>query len=117
MKITIYHNPRWSKSRKTLQILNEAGKDCSVIEYLKNTPTSNELKSIFCKMDIHPSKCVRKNEADFKENNLNQYLNDGNKLIEMMIKYPKIIERPIVVSTKGAIIARPPEKILEILWI
>ena len=85
MSITIYHNPRWGKSRKTLQILNELGKDCSVVEYLKNTP------------------------------NINQFLNDENKLIEMMFKYPKIIERPIVVTKKGAVIARPPEKVFDIL--
>ena len=95
--------------------MNEAGKDCTVIEYLKNTPTIEELKSIFNKIDIHPSKCIRKNETDFKENNLNQYIENENKLIEMMVKYPKIIERPIVVSSKGAVIARPPEKIFEIL--
>ena len=115
--IKVYHNPRWGKSRITLQILNESGKDCTVIEYLKNTPTIEELKSIFNKMDIFPSKCIRKNETDFKENNLNQYIENENKLIEMMVKYPKIIERPIVVSSKGAVIARPPEKIFEILWI
>ena len=116
MKITIYHNPGWSKSRKALQILNEAGKDCSVIEYLKDTPTEEELKTIFNRMNIHPSECIRKNEADFKENNLNQYLSDGNKLVKMMMKYPKIIERPIVISSKGAVIARPPERIFKILW-
>ena len=66
-------------------------------------------------MDIHPSKCIRKNEADFKENNLNQYIENENKLIEMMVKYPKIIERPIVVSSRGVVIARPPERIFEIL--
>ena len=95
--------------------MNESGKDCSVIEYLKNTPSKDEFKTIFNIMGIHPSGCIRKNEIDFKENNLHQYLDDENKLIEMMIKYPKIIERPIVVTDKGAVIARPPEKIFEVL--
>ena len=115
MGIKVYHNPRWGKSRKTLQILNELGKDCSIIEYLKNTPNKNELKSIFKKLGLSPAECIRKNESDFKENNLNQFLNDENKLIEMMFKYPKIIERPIVVTKKGAVIARPPEKVFDIL--
>ena len=116
MKTTIYHNPRWSKSRQTLQILNEAGKDCSVIEYLKETPTKNQLKSIFKKIGIHPKEGIRKNESDFKENNTDVDLSNENQLFRLMNQFPKIIERPIVVTKKGAVIARPPEKVLEILW-
>ena len=115
MKIKVYHNPRCSKSRKSLEILNELGKEYSVIEYLKDTPTIDELRSIYKKMGLHPSYCIRKNETEFKENNLNRYLEDSEKMIEMMVKYPKIIERPIVVTEGKAIIARPPEKLIEIL--
>ena len=115
MKITVYHNPRCSKSRKSLEILNELGREYSVVEYLKNLPTKDELKSIYEKIGTHPSNCVRKNETDFKENNLKQYLDDADKIIEMMIKFPKIIERPIVVTEDKAIIARPPEKLVDIL--
>ena len=95
--------------------MNESGKDCSVIEYLKNTPSEDKLKIIFSKMGIRPSECIRKNEAEFKENNLSQYLDDDNKLIEMMVQYPNIIERPIVITDKGAVIARPPENVFKIL--
>jgi len=95
--------------------LNESGKDCSVVEYLKNTPSKDELKIIFDKMGIRPSECVRRNEPEFKENNLSQYLDEDNKLIEMMAQYPKIIERPIVITDKGAVIARPPENVFKIL--
>ena len=70
MDITIYHNPRWGKSRQTLQILNEAGKDCTVIEYLKETPSSRELEAVFKKIGIPPSEGIRKNETEFKENNI-----------------------------------------------
>ena len=115
MSITVYHNPRWGKSRKTLQILNEAGKDCTVIEYLKDIPSKETLKTIYKKIGIHPSEGIRKNETDFKENNISLNLNDENKLLKSMVQFPKIIERPIVVTKKGAVIARPPEKIFEIL--
>ena len=115
MNITIYHNPRWGKSRQTLQILNEAGKDCTVIEYLKETPSSQELKTIFKKIGISPSEGIRKNEAEFKENNIILHINDKEKLLNLMAQFPKIIERPIVVTEKGAVIARPPEKVFEIL--
>tara|TARA_Y100000590_G_C15711689_1_gene1010481 strand:- start:1521 stop:1808 length:288 start_codon:yes stop_codon:yes gene_type:complete len=95
--------------------LNESGKDCTVIEYLKEIPTEDELKVIFNTLKINPSDGIRKNEAEFKENNLNQYINDKDKMIKSMVKFPKIIERPIVVTPKGAVIARPPERVFEIL--
>ena len=95
--------------------MNESGKDCTVIEYLKDTPSKDELKNIFNKIGIHPSEGLRKNELDFKENNLSLYLDDVDKLIEMMVQYPKIIERPIVLTDKGAVIARPPENVHKIL--
>jgi len=95
--------------------LNEAGKDCTVIEYLKDIPSKETLKTIYKKIGIHPSEGIRKNETDFKENNISLNLNDENKLLKSMVQFPKIIERPIVVTKKGAVIARPPEKIFEIL--
>jgi len=95
--------------------LNEAGKDCTVIEYLKNTPSKDELREMFNKMGIRPAGCVRKNELEFKENNLSQYLDNDDKLLEMMVRYPKIIERPIILTDKGAVIGRPPENIHKIL--
>ena len=95
--------------------MNETGKDCSVIEYLKETPTKEQLKSIFKKIGIHPKEGIRKNESDFKENNTDIDLSNENQVLNLMRQFPKIIERPIVVTTKGAVIARPPEKILGIL--
>ena len=111
----IYHNPRWGKSRKSVEILDNKEIKYNVIEYLKVPPTAKELKDILKLLNIRPIQAIRKNENEFRENNLNQFIEDDEALIRMMIKYPKIIERPIIIIGKKAVIGRPPENIYEII--
>ena len=111
----IYHNPNWSKSRKSVEILNNAGVSFSIIKYLKDVPTPEQIKNICFMLDIRPMHLVRKSEKDYKENNIEAILEDDNKLVDKMIRYPKLIERPIIIIGNKAVIGRPPEKIFEIL--
>lgn len=109
----IYHNPRCRKSREALQILEESGKDFQVIKYLDEVPSKEELKSILEKLDYKPAELVRKTEKVWKENYKGKNLSD-DELIEAMLTYPKLIERPIVVTSVKAVVGRPPEKIKEL---
>ena len=112
---TIYHNPRWGKSRKTLRLLRDNGIEPNIIEYLKNIPTTDELKNLSVKLEKHPKDFVRKGEADFKENGIAGLLDNDEALIHSMAQFPKIIERPIVVTGDKAVIGRPPENVLDLL--
>ncbi len=110
MTIQIYHNPSCSKSRLTLQILNDKNLNPQVIEYLKNTPTAAELKEIFKKLGMTALQVARKHEDEFKQAGLNDDSSD-DEVIAAMEKFPKLIERPIVVNGNKAAIGRPPENI------
>ncbi len=110
----IYHNPRCSKSRQTLQIINEAGVEPEIIEYLNDVPSKEELKSVIELLGIKPYDLLRRGEADFKENYKGKDLTD-EQWVEAMIKYPKLIERPIVVKGKKAVLGRPPENVKDLL--
>ncbi|SFN64658.1 arsenate reductase [Bizionia echini] len=112
--ITIYHNNRCSKSRTGLQILKNSGKPFEVVTYLEDVPSENELKNIISLLGIKPIELVRKNEAIWKEQYKETELSDAD-LISAMVKNPKLIERPIIINGKQAVIGRPPEKILDIL--
>jgi len=112
--IKIYHNNRCSKSRCGLQILEDSGKDFEVVKYLEDTPSIDELTELIKLLGISPLQLVRKGEAIWKENFKTKQLSD-NELIEAMVKYPKLIERPIVINRNKAVIGRPPERILEII--
>lgn len=112
--ITIYHNNRCSKSRSGLEILEKSGKHFEVKKYLDDVPTEKELKSIISLLGIKPIELVRKNEAVWKEQYKGKELSDADVILAM-IENPKLIERPIVINGKQAVIGRPPEKILEIL--
>ena len=105
----IYHNPRCSKSRQTLQLLREAGIEPTIVEYLKTPLVKEELVNISQLLGLRPKDFVRKGESDFKDNDLSKFLEDDDKIIDAMLLFPKIIERPIVVSGKEAVIGRPPE--------
>ena len=105
----IYHNPRCSKSRQTLQLLREAGIEPTIVEYLKTPLVKEGLKNISQLLGLRPKDFVRKTEKDFKDNHLSERLDDDDKIIEAMSLFPKIIERPIVVSGDEAVIGRPPE--------
>lgn len=112
--ITIHHNPRCSKSRQGLGILEESGRDFEVIKYLDNPLSKKDLTILIKRLEIAPSDLVRTNEAIWKEKYKGKQLTD-DELIAAMVKYPKLIERPIIVSDKGAVIGRPPEQIHSIL--
>ena len=110
----IYHNPRCSKSRQTLALINEKGADVEVIEYLNTIPTENELKKILSQLGIPAEKLIRKGEAAYKENFKGKNLSE-NEWIKAMIAYPKLIERPIVIKGSKAVLGRPPENVLDLL--
>ncbi len=115
MQVKIYHNPRCSKSRQTLQLLQEHDVDPEVIEYLKTPPDISTLKQILQQLGISPRDLMRKKEAEYKENQLDDPNLTDAQLIEAMLEHPKLIERPIVVTDRGVAIGRPPEKVLEVL--
>jgi len=108
----IYHNPRCSKSRQTLGLLQSKGKNPEVIEYLKNPPSFEELKEIISLLKIKPLDLIRKKETKFSAYKRKELSDD--EWIKVMIKHPKLIERPIVVVENEAVISRPPEKVLEL---
>jgi len=114
MKATIYHNPRCSKSRQTLAILEEQDVDIEIIEYLKDSPDKNTLSAILKKLGIAPSALLRKGESVFKELNLKEKLDDDDAILDAMVDNPILIERPIVVANNKACIGRPPESVLDI---
>ena len=111
----IYHNPRCSKSRQALQLLREAGIEPTIVEYLKTPLEKDVLKNISQLLGLRPKDFVRKTEKDFKDNDLSKYLEDDDKIIDAMSLFPKIIERPIVVSGGEAVIGRPPENVQKLI--
>ena len=113
--ITIYHNPRCSKSRQTLQLLNDRGVEPNIILYLDTPPDRTTLASLLDKLGIGARQLLRKGEAPYKENNLKNPDLSDDELIDYMVKYPKLIERPIVVAGNKAALGRPPEAVLDIL--
>ncbi len=110
----IYHNPRCSKSRQTLQIIQDANTDVEIVEYLNTIPSKNELKEILKKLGMKAEEIIRKGENDFKENFKGKNLSE-EEWIEAMIKYPKLIERPIIIKGNKAVLGRPPENVKELL--
>ena len=116
MKVKIYHNPRCSKSRQTLEILNKKKLDIDIIEYLKSPLDSNEISNILKKLGYTARDLLRRGEDIYKNKNLSDESLTDDFLIDMMSKNPILIERPIVVCNDKAVIGRPPEKVLEIIW-
>lgn len=112
--IQIYHNPRCRKSREGLAILQEAKLDFEIIKYLDTPPTKKELKAIINKLGIKPIDLVRTKEIIWKENFKGKDLSD-EAIVEAMIQFPKLIERPIVVNDDKAALGRPPENISNII--
>ena len=115
MTVTIYHNPRCSKSRQTLALLEERGIAPRVVDYLKTPPSAAELKTILKKLGLRPRDLMRKGEPLYAELGLKDRDLDDDALIALMVANPILIERPIVVSGSKAAIGRPPESVLEIL--
>jgi arsenate reductase len=112
--ITIYHNSRCSKSREGVCFLENTKKPFQIINYLENIPTKEELKELLQKLNISPIELVRKKETIWISNYKNKNLTD-DEIIQAMIENPKLIERPIIVNGNKAVIARPVERINEIL--
>lgn len=112
--IKIYHNPRCSKSRAGLQMLEDSGKKFEVVKYLENVPTKKELTDVIKKIGIEPTALVRKTETIWKEKFKNMTLSD-EEIIDAMILHPKLIERPIVTNGAKAVIGRPIETINSII--
>ncbi|MDH5671829.1 MAG: arsenate reductase (glutaredoxin) [Myxococcales bacterium] len=115
MSLTIYHNPRCSKSRGTLALLEERGLTPTVVEYLKQPPTAEQLDAILKMLGKEPRELMRKGEAAYKEAGLDDPELGRDELIERMVANPSVIERPIVVKDKRAAVGRPPEAVLGIL--
>jgi len=109
----IYHNPRCSKSRETLNLIKDAGIEVEIVEYLKTIPTVEDLKTILMKLNLRPTDILRKGEAVYKEKFKNSDFND-DEWIKVMLEYPKLIERPIVIKGNKAILGRPPQNVLEL---
>src|SRR5688572_15325191 len=112
--LTIYHNPKCSKSRETLALIRERGITPQIVEYLKAPPTAAELTAIVRMLGIRPEALVRKGEDVYKAKYAGKTLTDS-KWIEAMVRDPILIERPIVVTGGKAAIGRPPERVLELL--
>jgi arsenate reductase (glutaredoxin) len=115
MKVTIFHNPRCSKSRETLALLRERGVEPLVVEYLKEPPDEATLTDLVRKLGVRPRELLRKKEAVFAELGLSAQLDDDGAIIRAMAVHPVLIERPIVVAGHRARLGRPPERILELL--
>jgi arsenate reductase len=111
----IYHNPRCSKSRQTLQLLEERQLSAEVVEYLKTPPTKEELSELLYMLGIEPRQLMRTKEAEYAQLRLDDASLSSEQLIEAMVAHPILIERPIVIHNGRAAIGRPPESVLEIL--
>ncbi|WP_040497619.1 arsenate reductase (glutaredoxin) [Fulvivirga imtechensis] len=112
--LTIYHNPRCSKSRQALQIIEDSGAMVEVVEYLKTPPSNESLRKVIGQLGIKPEELVRKGEAIYKERYKGKKLSD-DEWIEAMVENPVLIERPIVIKEGKAVLGRPPENVKELL--
>ena len=115
MSVTIYHNPRCSKSRQTLSLLQEKSININVIEYLKTPPDISQLKQILKQLGYEPRQLMRKSEQIYKNLDLGNENKTAEDLVNAMAQNPILIERPIVLSGEKAAIGRPPESVLNIL--
>ena len=115
MTVTIYHNPRCSKSRQTLELLRENGIEPEIIEYLKTPPSASELDGVLKKLGLEPRDLMRRKENAYKAAGLGDPALNRAALIAAMTEHPVLIERPIVVKGDKAVLGRPPENALELI--
>lgn len=115
MSITIYHNPRCSKSRQTLELLRERGIEPVIVEYLKTPPSAHELERILALLGLEPRQLMRRGESEYKANGLDDLGLPRQALVQAMVDHPILIERPIVLANGKAALGRPPEAVLAIL--
>ncbi len=116
MSVKIYHNPRCSKSRQTLQILQERGIEPEVVKYLETPPTEEELREIIRMLGLSSARdLMRKKEKEYRELGLDDPAKTEDELIRAMVEHPRLIERPVVIRDGKAALGRPPEKVIDIL--
>jgi arsenate reductase len=113
--LKIYHNPRCSKSRQTLALIEEKGLTPTIIRYLESPPDTAEISDLLMKLGISARALLRKGEQDYKDQNLKNTQLSEAELIDAMATHPKLIERPIVVKNNKAILGRPPENVLDLI--
>ncbi|WP_101759962.1 arsenate reductase (glutaredoxin) [Oceanicoccus sp. KOV_DT_Chl] len=114
-QVTIYHNPRCSKSRQTLQLLEDNGVTPEIILYLETPPAADVINDLLKKLGISARDLLRKGEDAYKENDLKDGSLSEQQLVAAMVKFPKLIERPIVVKGNKAVLGRPPENVLALI--
>jgi len=115
MKITIYHNPRCSKSRQTLDLLTQRGVEPEIVEYLLTPPDAGALSAILEMLGLEPRDLMRTKEAPYRDNNLDDASLSREALIGFMVSHPILIERPIVIANGKAALGRPPARVIDIL--
>ncbi|UUD63613.1 arsenate reductase (glutaredoxin) [Pseudomonas seleniipraecipitans] len=113
--LTLYHNPRCSKSRSTLQLLEDRGVQPTLVRYLETPPTAEQLRDLLSKLGISARQLLRTGEDEYRELNLADTALSDADLIDAMAAHPRLIERPILVAGDRAVIGRPPENVLELL--
>lgn len=115
MSVTIYHNPRCSKSREALGLLREKGVEPEIVKYLETPPDAAALAELLDMLGLEPRELMRTKEKEYKENGLDNPSLGRDALIDAMVAHPRLIERPIVVKDGKAALGRPPERVLEVL--
>lgn len=115
MQVTLYHNPRCSKSREALKLLQERGVEPEIVLYLEQPPTATQLRELLKKMQLDARALLRRGEDEYRELNLADESLPERALIEAMTKHPRLIERPIAIVGNRAVVGRPPERVLELL--
>lgn len=115
MTVTIFHNPKCSKSRQTLALLQEQGVTPTIVEYLKDVPATETLSEILALLGLEPRELMRQKEEEYTANGLASSDLNRDQLIQAMHDFPRLIERPIVLANGKAAIGRPPEAVLKIL--
>lgn len=115
LEVVIYHNPRCSKSRKTLELLRSKDLEPRVVEYLKSPPSREQIEAILDMLDVGPRELIRSGEPEFKASGLDAADVTDTQLIDAMLRHPVLIQRPIVIIGDRAAIGRPPENVLGIL--
>jgi len=112
--LKIYHNPRCSKSRQALELIQKSGQEVEVVAYLKTPPTATELTDVLQKLQLKPEQLLRKGEKLYIGHYKGKTLPD-DAWVQVMVEHPVLIERPIVIKGEKAVLGRPPEKVLELL--
>ena len=114
MPFTIYHNPNWSKSRQSLELLRKENIKLKIVEYTKTPPSLEDFQSISSKLNLSPKEFLRKNDKRYKELNIDSFNGSNDELFQIIIENPRILERPIITSNTQAVIGRPPENIFKL---